>query len=162
MPERPRALYWLPALLWIGIIAVESTQGFSSAHTDSWLRPLFSRLLPDLSQPSWELLHKGLRKLGHWTGYFILATTLHWGFRHGDRHTWRWLRALAALGLVLLVASLDELHQAFLPSRTGSPWDVLLDLFGGCCAITLARLRSHWTRPKREGGPERPGLSYPD
>ena len=41
--------------------------------------------------------------------------------------------APAFLGTAL-VASCDEWHQTFLPNRTGSVWDVLLD----CCgAITL-------------------------
>ena len=32
------------------------------------------------------------------------------------------------------MASADEYHQTFLPNRTGSPWDVLLD----CCgAVAL-------------------------
>jgi VanZ family protein len=40
---------------------------------------------------------------------------------------------LALLGTAL-VASCDEWHQSYLPNRTGSPWDVLLD----CCgALTL-------------------------
>jgi VanZ family protein len=38
--------------------------------------------------------------------------------------------ALAMLG-TLLVASSDEIHQHFLPNRSGSPWDVLIDCSGG-------------------------------
>jgi VanZ family protein len=42
--------------------------------------------------------------------------------------------AFLALFGTALVASSDEWHQAYLPNRTGTPWDVLLD----CCgAITL-------------------------
>jgi VanZ family protein len=43
--------------------------------------------------------------------------------------------ALAFLGTAL-TASADELHQAFLPNRTGTPWDVLLDC-GGVLAMQL-------------------------
>jgi VanZ family protein len=40
---------------------------------------------------------------------------------------------LALLGTAT-TASADEYHQSFLPNRSGTPWDVLLD----CCgAITL-------------------------
>jgi VanZ family protein len=40
---------------------------------------------------------------------------------------------LALLGTAL-IASADEWHQSFLPNRTGTPWDAVLD----CCgAITL-------------------------
>ena len=41
------------------------------------------------------------------------------------------------------MASLDELHQTYLPNRTGSLWDVLLD----CCgAIALQLLVYAWLR----------------
>jgi VanZ family protein len=35
-----------------------------------------------------------------------------------------------------MVASSDEFHQTFLPNRTGSPWDVLLD----CCGAIVLQL----------------------
>jgi VanZ family protein len=42
-----------------------------------------------------------------------------------------------------LVASLDEWHQSYLPSRTGTPWDVLLD---SCAAIAAQILVFFWTK----------------
>jgi VanZ family protein len=42
---------------------------------------------------------------------------------------------VTAILFVLFIASLDELHQSFLKSRTGTPWDVLLDLVGGLLGI---------------------------
>ncbi len=41
--------------------------------------------------------------------------------------------ALLALLCTGLVASADEFHQTFIPSRTGSPRDVLLD----CCGVII-------------------------
>ena len=46
---------------------------------------------------------------------------------------------LALLGTAL-VASADEWHQTFLPNRTGSPWDVLLDCCGAAAVIGMAWL----------------------
>jgi len=57
--------------------------------------------------------------------------------------------ALLALLGAGLVASLDELHQAFLPLRTGSPWDVLLDCSGVAFAEILAFLVLRVFRPER-------------
>jgi VanZ family protein len=37
-----------------------------------------------------------------------------------------------ALACTLLVAGADEWHQHFLPDRTGTPQDVLLDMIGAC------------------------------
>ena len=39
---------------------------------------------------------------------------------------------LALLGTAI-IASGDEFHQTFLPNRTGTPWDVLLD----CCGALV-------------------------
>ena len=49
------------------------------------------------------------------------------------RWTFRWAK-IAVLGTAL-VASLDEWHQSFIPSRTGTVRDVLLDT---CAAIARA------------------------
>jgi VanZ family protein len=40
----------------------------------------------------------------------------------------------------LLIASLDEFHQSFLPTRTSSPFDVVLDLCGAITAQLLLLL----------------------
>ena len=42
-----------------------------------------------------------------------------------------------ALLLVLFVATTDEIHQGFAPTRGGSPWDVALDVSGGLASIFL-------------------------
>jgi VanZ family protein len=50
---------------------------------------------------------------------------------------------IAVLGTAL-VASLDEWHQSFLPSRTGTPRDVLLDSCAGIAAQILVFLWVTW------------------
>jgi VanZ family protein len=87
-----------------------------------------------VSAPSWETIHHAIRKSGHFIGYGLLG--LAW-----LRAWWMTLPrsvflqdALLALLGTALTASADEYHQTFLPNRTGTPWDVLLD----CCgALTL-------------------------
>ena len=81
--------------------------------------------------PAWfDLFHHVLRKTGHVIGYGILSFLL---FR-----AWRvtlqplesaWALRWAAISFIMTacVASLDEWHQTFLPSRTGRVADVLLD-----------------------------------
>jgi VanZ family protein len=48
---------------------------------------------------------------------------------------------LAWLG-TLSVAALDEWHQSFIPSRTGTVWDVLLDSVAGVAFLVIA----YWWR----------------
>ena len=56
----------------------------------------------------------------------MLAALWRWALAtRAERRRWR-----AALGLSILTAALDELHQATTLTRTGSPSDVLLDSAG--------------------------------
>jgi hypothetical protein len=52
------------------------------------------------------------------------------------------------------VASLDEWHQSFLPSRTGTIHDVVLDTTAGLAAQILLFL---WLRDEKSDRPEAPG-----
>jgi VanZ family protein len=125
---------WLPVVLGIGVIALESTVLFSSERTSGPFRLIYQALFGPVSNADWEPVHFYIRKTGHFLGYGLLALT--W-----LRAFWKTLPRLAFLMnafLALLgtatIASADELHQTFMPGRTGTPWDVLID----CCgAITL-------------------------
>jgi VanZ family protein len=52
---------------------------------------------------------------------------------------------LASFALVAAVALVDEYHQSFLPSRTGTIYDSLLDMTGGAVALAL------WLATRRRG-----------
>jgi VanZ family protein len=59
---------------------------------------------------------------------------------------------MTMLGVVLLcamVATVDEVHQHFVPSRTGSPYDVLLDTTGSIVAMLLLTWRKSSQRAER-------------
>ncbi len=124
---------WLPVALGVCIIAIESTPAFGSDRTSSPLRWLFQLVFGPLNDPTWETVHHMIRKIGHFLGYGVLG----WVGLRAWRMTFRGARFLSHAGLALLgtalVASWDEWHQTFLPNRTGSPWDVLLD----CCGATV-------------------------
>jgi len=46
-------------------------------------------------------------------------------------------RALGAIVSTFLLASADEFHQTFVPSRTGAFHDVVIDTVGGLFALVL-------------------------
>lgn len=144
--------YWLPALLWLGVIAFESFR-LSSAVTGSWLWQVLQFLHIRISGPAFAELHHFLRKAGHLTGYGLLCVLLfrswfhtlsvptrsqHDAARNSGKPTLRWRCAALALSMTLLTAMLDEWHQSFDLSRTGTPWDVALDLAGGICFLLIA------------------------
>ncbi len=137
---------WWPVAVWLGIIRVEST-GYASAQNTYLLlyRVLFfffGRIDPRLV---WELDHI-LRKSGHFIGYatlsgltfFALRNTFRdrlrsagqrpWGSYFSDY--WRMEWSLIAILLTVVTASMDEIHQTFLPFRTGRWQDVVLDTSG--------------------------------
>lgn len=81
-----------------------------------------------------------IRKGGHLTEYAVLSTlcwrAVHQPFR-GDARDWSWRDAGIAMMMAALYAASDEFHQAFIPSRTASPWDALLDTCGAAAGLML-------------------------
>ncbi len=83
------------------------------------------------------LWHAVLRKTGHFVGYFTLSVLLFRSWRASfPRLSTRWCLQWATLAVLgtSLVATLDEWHQTFLPSRTGMVRDVVLDSCAGVVA----------------------------
>jgi len=84
-----------------------------------------------------------IRKCAHFTEYFILSVLVLRGIRAGrpgSRFAW----ALAAIAIVACYASLDELHQHFVPGRTAAVGDVLIDTSGGIAAQAVMALLLLW------------------
>lgn len=120
---------WLPSALWLAVIAVESTNLGSMEHTGRILYPIFQFLF-HMDPAKFAVWHMLLRKSGHVVGYSLLSVLLFRSWRGTfPRLSTRWCFEWAALALLTtaLVASLDEWHQSYLPSRTGTVRDVILD-----------------------------------
>ena len=121
---------WLAAGLWIGLIAFESTNWLSSEHTGSFLYFWLVRLFGPINPIAFESFHHLLRKAGHVFGYAMLSFLLFRAWRATlpiDRARWSLRWASIACLMTAVVASLDEWHQSYLPSRTGTIRDVFLD-----------------------------------
>jgi VanZ family protein len=122
---------WIPALIWIGVIAVESTDLFSSEHTGSVLYVIATRILGPVSPVEFDQWHHDLRKLGHFIGFAVLSYLLFRAWRATlplrGIGVWSMAWARVALLVSVMVATLDEWHQTLLPSRTGNFGDVVLD-----------------------------------
>lgn len=120
---------WLPVVAWSAVILAASSDVFSADRTGAALYTLFGREIP-------YALHVALRKLSHLLGYGILGLL---AFRASVVDFRR--PVLASHAVVLVVAVLDEWHQTTTLSRSGSLWDVLLDVVGGALAIAFLRAR---------------------
>ena len=146
----------------LGIIALESTDQFSSVHTASWVSMVLRNL--GVSPERLSELNHALRKTGHCVGYGFLGFLIFLAFRGTYRFfaqgydgwissrvpqqsgedifalLWQPYWAIAAMAGTFVVAAADELHQMTLPSRTGTWWDVLLD----CTAAFVVQVFIYW------------------
>lgn len=120
---------WWPAVVWIGLIGAESTDYFSSENTGDFLYPLLVRVFGQIDPEDFFLWHHYLRKAGHVVGYGILGLLLLRGWRAtlARAREWNWRPAIFAWLATASVAAMDEWHQSFIRSRTGSVRDVALD-----------------------------------
>jgi VanZ family protein len=135
---------WIALILWLIVIAIESSSLGSSNNTGRILYPLLHFLF-GMDPFRFEHWHFFIRKGGHVFGYGLLSLLLYRAWRETLRlpgsanWTLRWAN-LAVLG-TMLVASLDEYHQSFNPERTGTVRDVILDT---CAGITVQILLFLW------------------
>jgi VanZ family protein len=114
----------------MGVITLESTNLGSSENTSRFLYPLL-HFLTGMGPARFEVWHHIIRKTGHFVGYFTLSLLLFRAWRatlpFGTVWAWSMRWARISFFMTALVASLDEWHQSFLPSRTGRWQDVVLD-----------------------------------
>ncbi len=125
-----------------------STNRLSASNTSLILRPLLIWLIPSISEDQLALAHFVVRKLAHFAEYAVLSLLAARAFSDSSHKLLRAHWFLFALLLVILYALSDELHQYFVPSRTGSIYDSLIDMAGGLTALTLLALRRR--RKRRE------------
>jgi VanZ family protein len=145
-------LTWTPVLVGLAVIGRESTPTFSSDQTSSWMRAAFQAIFGLVSDDRWPLVHHHIRKTGHFLGYgtlglfWLRAWMLTWlvPLRRLSTAAWRSYCVVMALLCTMLTASLDEVHQSFLPSRTGLVTDIWLDTTGAVVLIMLASV--FWLR----------------
>lgn len=130
---------WLPALAWAVAISGFSTGAFTAEHTSRIIIPILRWLLPHAATATLYQLHFYIRKCAHFTEYFILSLLVLRGIRAGRPGT-RFAWALVVIAIVACYASLDELHQRFVPGRTPAIHDVLIDTTGGAAAQLVAAL----------------------
>jgi VanZ family protein len=152
---------WIAAILWLIVIAIESTAVLSASNTSRILYPI----LHFLFGLNWEQFHEWhfyIRKGGHVVGYAILSILLFRAWRatlpamSNARWTPRWA-TIALLGTAF-VASLDEWHQSFIPSRTGRWQDVVLDTSAGLAAQIMIFL--WWKNRRQRTSPTRWGQTH--
>ncbi len=149
---RRKLLLWLPTLFWLCLLAVFSTDTFSAEHTGSILWKIVHAIYGGITEGQFEVLHFLVRKTAHFTFYGLLSVFAYYSWKatlpSPKSWTWRW--SGLAVALTLAAGSLDEFHQSFVPSRTASPRDALLDTVGAIVfQLVIAALAGSGKRSRR-------------
>ncbi|MEK4662051.1 VanZ family protein [Priestia sp. FSL H7-0729] len=138
-------------VIWIIVIWSMSTQSSQQQDIQPWLHKWSQRVqigfvLPDiqftygeyeysLKQRPYDFAEFIFRKSAHLFVYAVLAMLVYGGLRY--RRIRFMTCIVAALAVVLIIASIDEYIQQFSPNRTSTIRDVGVDLLGGCCGIAI-------------------------
>jgi VanZ family protein len=130
--------YWMPAIVWMALIFIGSTDVLSAEHTSRFLVPILRWLDPQISWATLNAIQTIIRKLGHVTEYAILAGLMWRALRGGM--VWKSkksiLFAIVWIACAVFAAS-DEFHQSFVPSRTSSFHDVMIDICGALIGLSI-------------------------
>lgn len=132
--RRTLLYYWLPVVIWTGVITLFSTDEFSAQHTGSIIQQIVVIVIGHPLPPEkFDALHFAIRKLGHLSEYAILGALAFRAVR-GEGRGWSGRWALTAVLIATAIAIGDEIHQSFVPTRTASPLDVMIDVAGAAIA----------------------------
>lgn len=130
-------LWWVPVIIWAGLIFYMSTKTFGSAFTNSLLRDILAIFHVEVSRHTFFHLAFGFRKLGHLTEYSILAMFLYHALGDDHRASWNSRKALACILLAGLYSLTDEFHQRFVPGRGPSIVDSGIDTIGATLGMVI-------------------------
>ena len=137
---------YFPLVAWLLFISFASSDNFNASNTSRIIGPLILWLFPNTSIETLGLVHLITRKVAHLTEYAILAFFAARAFRTSPRPSIANHWFLISLAIVVIYAFLDEYHQSFVPSRTGTIYDSLIDIAGGLTALLLIRRRHNPAR----------------
>jgi VanZ family protein len=145
--------------VWLVVIRLESSEYASSPNTFGLLYRISAAIFGRIDSRVVVLLNSILRKSGHFIGYAILSLLVfralkytqkarlrivlqrRWGIFFRDLWQFEW--ALIAVLFTVITAAFDEVHQAFLPSRTGRWQDVAIDTAGAVLMQLLLYSRAY-------------------
>jgi VanZ family protein len=137
---------YAPLVAWLAFISFASSDSFSATNTSRIIGPLVLWLFPSTTPHHLDVIHLVVRKLAHFSEYALLGILAARAFRTSTNPTIqrRWL--LISLSIIVSYALIDEYHQSFVPSRTASIFDSLIDMSGGLAALGFISWRQRRNR----------------
>ncbi len=96
-----------------------------------------------------EYANRFIRKCAHFSIYLALGFFVRISLYKSNLKLSRSSASLASTFICFLYAATDEVHQYFVPGRSCSVFDVLLDTVGAVCGILVAYLIFERIKSKR-------------
>jgi VanZ family protein len=134
---RGRFIRYAPLILWMTVIFTASSTAGASQNTSMIIRPLLEWLFPGAPPATLDVYHGYIRKLAHFTEYGILGFFAARAFWYSSQTVLQKFWFVWAFLFVAFVASVDEYNQSYNPLRTGSGYDVSIDVAGGLFVIAV-------------------------
>jgi VanZ family protein len=142
--------YWLPIVIWLIMIFIGSTDLMSAQHTSRIIGPILRWLHPGISPSRIEQVQFVIRKTAHLSEYAVLSLLIFRALANMIQSG----RFAGAASITLLISSAfaasDEFHQSFVPSRTSSVRDVVIDITGAIFGMTIYWSFVHKRRVSRK------------
>src|SRR5690625_733386 len=142
MKKLHRLLAWTLVLCWMGMIFYLSHQPATvSSELSSSITQIFIHVIEitlpfvQLQQETWHFL---IRKSAHFIAYLMLGIFIIHALYVSDLR--RYDGIIIAIAISCFYAISDEIHQIFIPGRSGEIRDVMIDTFGATSGILLYRL----------------------
>ena len=136
---------WMAVIFWMSSQSGEDS-GKLSGGVLQWLIDLIDGSLGMFIKDS-ETLHAALRKMAHLFAYLILALAVDWALavetrsKRNHKSTLSHKPTVKSVVLVLafcaVYAVTDEIHQAFVPGRGPSAFDVIIDTLGSALGLGI-------------------------
>ncbi|WP_404469016.1 VanZ family protein [Sutcliffiella horikoshii] len=137
---------------WMALIFfLSAQQGEQSANLSGGITELVHQIVEQVAPDAefkMDEISFFVRKNAHFFAYMLLAILTLNAVRRSGGHGW--LSMGVAFVISLLYAISDEVHQLFVPGRSGQVSDVLLDSAGALAGIALYALISYLLNGKRK------------
>ena len=148
--HQKRVLSWGITFLWMALIFYLSSQPATESRELSRgiavrVAEILDRLVPQ-ADIDFRSLHGMLRKQAHFWAYLVLGPLVLNALKQSGVKG----RRAVVLGLAISVvyAITDEIHQTFVPGRSGEVFDVVIDTAGAATGMALYGLMG-WIRRKK-------------
>ena len=129
------AIGYVAMAAWMAVIFVLSSEGHdtSSGRSDAIVHTLQSA---GLGFAPVDVLTFITRKAAHTVAYLLLGILAYRAVRQHGLLARR--VAMIAIAIVVVYATSDEVHQLFVPGRSGEPRDVLIDSTAGAVGVAAS------------------------